>query len=79
MAGSSTKLIMEIFMTTNNAVLNLNPYIPFFIQPLILTRDLGGTVADRCPFNEAITSVRTRVLSSFGTEAYTHLGKKLKS
>ena len=48
MAGSSTKLTMEIFMTTSNAVLNLNPYMPFLIQSLNLIYELGGTIADRC-------------------------------
>lgn len=55
MAGSSTKITIEIFMTTSNALLNLNPYVPFFIQPLILAYDLEGIVADTCPLNEAIT------------------------
>lgn len=50
-------------MTTNNAVLNLNPIC---ILPLAFTVifDLGGTVTGRCQFNEAVNSVRTLFLSA---------------
>lgn len=53
MTDSGAKLAMDVFMTANNAVLNLNHIC---VSPLASSMifDRGGTVTDRCQWNEVV-------------------------
>lgn len=66
---SGVKLAMDVFMTANNAVLNLN-HICIPPSAFSMIFDRGGTVTDRCQWNEVVNSGLC-FSQCFGIDAYT--------